>query len=208
MNIILGLRFNIKLSFLLWNHYFTPDVSIPVEWGAESMGCQSPNCPSPTMTAESQGWSAIAAKWLLPFVTHSLFPESVASLGPVTSALGIEAPPGWALWLAGMSGDQILQTASQRPHAGVIGQQAPDVTHVPRASSAIPQTLGGHVSLASVTTTSTQQTRKPATRRPGGASSACTTRRGGTASSAALDTMATRSARTVAVRCTRPLPRP
>lgn len=55
---------------------------------------------------------------------------------------------------------------------------------MPRASSAIPRMWGAPVSPASVTTTSTRQTRKPATRRQGGASGACTTRRGSSASSA------------------------
>lgn len=84
------------------------------------------------------------------------------------------------------------------PVSVILDTLAPDATSVPQASLAIPQMWGGHVSLAIVTTTSTQRTQKPATRRPGGASSAYTTRRGSSASSAASDTMATRSARTVA----------
>lgn len=83
------------------------------------------------------------------------------------------------------------------PASVIRGTLAPGAMTVPQASLAIPLMLGGHVSLATVTTTLTRQTQKPVTRRLGGASSACTTRKGSTASSADLVTMGTPSSRTV-----------
>lgn len=71
---------------------------------------------------------------------------------------------------------------------------------VPLGFSAIPQILGGHVSLVSVTTTLILPIQKLVTRRQEGASSACTTQKGTIASSASMDTMVTLFGRTVEVR--------
>lgn len=68
---------------------------------------------------------------------------------------------------------------------------------VPLAFLAIPQILGDHVSLVSVTTTLILLIQKPVTRRQEGASSACTTQKGTTASSASMDTMVTLFGKTV-----------
>lgn len=85
---------------------------------------------------------------------------------------------------------------------GFIFTQAPDVMTVPLAFLAIPQILGDHVSLVSVTTTLILLIQKPVTRRQEGASSACTTQKGTTASSASMDTMVTLFGKTVEVRRT------
>lgn len=79
----------------------------------------------------------------------------------------------------------------------ILGTLAPDVMTVPLAFLAIPQILGDHVSLVSVTTTLILLIQKPVTRRQEGASSACTTQKGTTASSASMDTMVTLFGKTV-----------
>lgn len=71
---------------------------------------------------------------------------------------------------------------------------------VPLGFSAIPQILGGHVSLVSVTTTLILPIQKLVTRRQEGASSACTTQKETIASSANMDTTVTLFGRTVEVR--------
>lgn len=73
---------------------------------------------------------------------------------------------------------------------------------VPLGFSEIPQILGGHVSLVSVTTTLMLPIQKPVTRRREGASSACTTQKGTIASSASMDTTVMLFGRTAEVRCT------
>lgn len=79
----------------------------------------------------------------------------------------------------------------------VLDTLAPDVKTAPQATSAIPQMLGEHASLAIVTITLIQLTLTPVTRRLGGASNACTTQRVTTASDAGSGTTGTPSSRTV-----------
>lgn len=115
-------------------------------------------------------------------VTPSLGQETTAALALVLMVLTVDASlPGAVI--------KTLSLSSLRVFA-ILGTLAPDVMPVPLDFLAIPQTLGVHVSLVSVTTTLTLPTQKPVTRRPEDASSACTTRKGTTASSARMATTA------------------
>lgn len=122
-------------------------------------------------------------------VIPSLGPETTAALALVQMVLTVDASLPAAV---------IRTPLLSSLHVFVIlVTLAPDVMSVPLGFSAIPQSLGGHVSLVSVTTTSILPTQKPVTRRQEGASSACTTQKGIIAISASMDTMVTLSGRTV-----------
>lgn len=113
-------------------------------------------------------------------VIPSLGQETTAALALVPMVLTVDASlPGAVI--------KTLSLSSLRVFA-ILGTLAPDVMPVPLDFLAIPQTLGVHVSLVSVTTTLTLPIQKPVTRRPEDASSACTTRKGTTASSASMAT--------------------
>lgn len=113
-------------------------------------------------------------------VIPSLGQETTAALALVPMVLTVDASlPGAVI--------KTLSLSSLRVFA-ILGTLAPDVMPAPLDFLAIPQTLGVHVSLVSVTTTLTLPIQKPVTRRPEDASSACTTRKGTTASSASTAT--------------------
>lgn len=85
--------------------------------------------------------------WLVTMVTPSLGQEITAALALAQMVLAVDASLPGAV-------TKILLLYNL-PVSVNLGTLAPDVTTVPQDSLAIPLMLGGHVSLASVTTTLT-----------------------------------------------------
>lgn len=122
-------------------------------------------------------------------VIPSLGPEITAALALVQMVLTVDASlPGAVTRTPLLSSLHVFV---------ILVTLAPDVMSVPLGFSEIPQILGGHVSLVSVTTTLILPIQKPVTRRQEDASSACTTQKGTIASSASMDTTVMLFGRTV-----------